>query len=60
MLTKEQVIEAFKKLPQEFSADQAIDEILLLEKIENGLAQSQANNVIPDEELDKEFPEWLR
>ena len=60
MLTKEQVIGAFNKLPQEFSVEQAIDEIILLEKIENGLAQSQANNIIPDEELDKELPEWLR
>lgn len=60
MLTKEQVIGAFKKLPQEFSVDQAIDEIILLEKIENGLSQSQANEVVPDEQLDSELPEWLR
>ena len=32
----------------------------LLEKIETGLAQSKANEVIPDEQLDKELPEWLR
>lgn len=60
MLTKEQVIDAINKLPQEFSVEQAIDELILLEKIENGLAQSQANNIIPDEQLDKELPEWLR
>jgi hypothetical protein len=60
MLTKERVIGAFNKLPQEFSVEQAIDEIILLEKIESGLAQSQANEVIPDEQLDKELPEWLR
>jgi len=60
MLTKEQVIGAFNKLPHEFSVEQAIDEIILLEKIENGLIQSRDNNVIPDEQLDKELPEWLR
>lgn len=59
MLTKEQVIGAINKLPEKFSVDQAIDELILLEKIETGLSQSQANNVIPDEELDKELPEWL-
>lgn len=60
MLTKEQVIGVFNKLPSEFSVEQAIDEIILLEKIENGLAQSKANDVIPDEQLDKELPEWLK
>lgn len=60
MLTKEQVIGAINKLPQEFSVEQAIDELILLEKIETGLEQSKANEVIPDEQLDKELPEWLR
>ena len=60
MLTKEQVIGAINKLPHEFSIEEVIDELILLEKIETGLAQSKANDVIPDEELDKELPEWLR
>ena len=60
MLTKENVINAINKLPGEFSVDQAIDELILLEKIDKGLSQSKSNNVIPDEELDKELPEWLR
>ena len=60
MLTREQVIGAINKLPQEFSVEQAIDELILLEKIETGLAQSKTNEVIPDEQLDKELPEWLR
>ena len=58
MLTKEKVLNAIKKLPDEFSIDQAIDELILLEKIDNGLAQSKVNDVIPDEKLDKELPEW--
>ena len=56
MLAKEKVLNAIKKLPDEFSIDQAIDELILLEKIDNGLAQSEANDVIPDEKLDKELP----
>lgn len=60
MLTKEKVIGAINKLPQEFSVEQAIDELILLEKIETGLQQSKDNNVIPDEKLDEELPEWLR
>lgn len=60
MLTKEQVIGAINKLPQQFSVEQAIDELILLEKIETGLAQSNANEIIPNEQLDKELSEWLR
>ena len=60
MLSKEQVIEAINKLPQEFSVDQAIDELILLDKIETGLNQSKTNEIISEEELDKELPEWLR
>ncbi len=59
MLTKEQVIGAIKKLPQEFSVEQAIDEIILLEKIETGLSQSKSNEIVSDEQLDKELPGWL-
>lgn len=59
MLTKEKVISAINNLPDEFSVDQAIDELILLEKIENGLSQSAKRNVIPDEDLDKALPKWL-
>ncbi|UII26599.1 hypothetical protein LVD15_25435 [Fulvivirga maritima] len=48
------------KFPDEFSVDEIIDELLLLEKIDRGLAQSSAGDVIADEGLDKELPEWLR
>ncbi|MEQ9299097.1 MAG: hypothetical protein RIF33_11055 [Cyclobacteriaceae bacterium] len=59
MLTKEKVINAINKLPGEFSVDQAIDELILLEKIEKGLEQSASNEVIADKDLDKELPQWL-
>ncbi|MEO1054172.1 MAG: hypothetical protein AAFX87_26270 [Bacteroidota bacterium] len=51
MLTKEQVIKVVNKLPKEFSVEQVIDEIILLEKIETGLSQSKADDVIPDDQL---------
>lgn len=60
MLTKEKVLNAINQLPSEFSVDQAIDELILLEKVEKGLTQSKANEVIADKDLDKELPEWLR
>jgi len=35
------------------------DEMILLEKIEKGLAQSEMGNVISDENLDKEIAKWF-
>lgn len=59
MITKEQLIETIKLLPPEFSVDEVMERILLLEKIETGLQQSQKGKVTPDEDLDKKLPKWL-
>ena len=59
MITKEPLIETIKQLPPEFSVDEVIDKIFLLENIETGLQQSQKRKVTPDEDLDKKLPEWL-
>ena len=59
MIVKEPLIETIKQLPPEFSVDEVIDKIFLLENIEKGLQQSQKGKVTPDEDLDKKLPEWL-
>ena len=59
MITKEPLIETIKQLPPEFSVDEVIDKIFLLENIEKGLQQSQKGKVTRDEDLDKKLPEWL-
>ena len=59
MITKEQLIATIKQLPSEFSIDEVIDRIVLLDKIETGLQQSQKGQVTPDTELDKKLPKWL-
>ena len=59
MIVKEPLIETIKQLPLEFSVDEVIDKIFLLENIEKGLQQSQKGKVTPDEDLDKKLPEWL-
>lgn len=59
MLIKTKVLKAIKQLPDEFSIDEMIDRMILLEKIEIGLAQSDSENVISDENLDKEIAKWF-
>ena len=59
MLTKTKVLKAIKQLPDEFSIDEMVDKMILLEKIEIGLAQSERGQVISEEELDKEIAKWF-
>jgi predicted transcriptional regulator len=59
MLTKTKVLKAIKQLPDEFSIDEMVDKMILLEKIEKGLAQSESGQVISDEELDKVVAKWF-
>ena len=59
MLTKEKVLQTVSQLPDQFSLDELLDEMVLLQKIERGLAQSDNNEVISDNELDKQLSEWL-
>ena len=59
MLTKKQVIEALSAIPEiEFNTSLAIEEIILLEKVEEGLNDLKNGNVVTDEDLDKEIAKW--
>lgn len=60
MITKEKLIDAINRLPEGFSIDDVLDELMLIQKIDNGLEQSKNNDVISDANLDKELPEWLK
>lgn len=60
MLTREKVISVINKMPNQFSVEDVIDKLLFIDKVEKGMTQSKADDVIPDNELDKELPEWLR
>ena len=59
MLTKTKVLKTIKQLPDKFSIDEMIDKMILLEKIEIGLAQSERGEVISHEDLKKEIDKWL-
>ena len=53
MLSKTIVLKAIKQLPDNFSIDEMVDLLILLEKIELGLAQSKRGEVISDEDIGK-------
>jgi hypothetical protein len=60
LLDREKIIESLKKLPDHVALDEVLERIILLDKVENGLRQSEQGQVIPDEELDEKLPEWLK
>jgi len=59
MTTKEKIINGIKNLPDTVSVDDILDQIMLMEKIEKGIDQSNKNQVVPDDELDKRLGKWL-
>jgi predicted transcriptional regulator len=60
MLTKTNVIKTLTKFPEQFSIDELVDKMILLDKIEKGMRQADNNQVISEEELDKKIEEWLK
>ena len=55
MLTKTKLKEQIEKFPEEFSLDDLIDRLILIDKIDRGNKQSENGEVISEEELDKDI-----
>ena len=55
MINKTQVKEQLDLLPDEFNAEELIEKLLLVEKIERGLKQSKNNETLTENQLDDEI-----
>ena len=60
MITKEQIIKTVNELPQEFSIEEFIQKIVLLQKIDRGLQQSLAGEIVSNDEAKKHLAKWLK
>ena len=60
MLTKEKLRKHLEEFPEEFTIDELVERLILIERIERAEKQSDANDVISDEELDKEIATWFK
>ncbi len=60
MLQKSTVIKTITNLPDQFSIDEVVEKMILLDKIEKGIKQADSNQVISEEELDREIEKWLK
>ena len=59
MLTKEKIHYSIDTLSDNFTIDQVIDEMILLDKIEQGIKDANEGRVTPHSEVRKRYEKWL-
>jgi len=60
MLTKEKVRKTIDRLPENFTVDQVVEELILLNKIEEGLNDIEQGRVFTTDQVKKELKTWLK
>jgi hypothetical protein len=60
MLVKNKVIETVNTFSDNFSIDELIEKLIVLDKVDIGNNQSIKNEIISEEELDKNIEEWFK
>ena len=60
MLTREKVNRSVKNLPDTFSIDELIDQLIFVEKVEEGLKQSELGLVISNEDVKLMIDKWSK
>ena len=59
MLTKDKLIKTIKDLPDKFTLDDLLDRIVLLQKIEIGLEQSETKQTKSTKQAKEKLKKWL-
>ena len=54
MITKTKLKEQIESFPEQFSIDELIERLILVEKIENGIKQSENDEILDESELNEE------
>jgi predicted transcriptional regulator len=60
MLTKEKVIKTIDRLPENFTVDQLVEKLVVLNKIEEGLKDIEKGRVFTADQVKKELKTWLK
>lgn len=60
MLTKTKVLETVKNLPNEFSLEELMEKMIILDKIEIGLQQIKEGKVVTTSEARQRLQKWLK
>lgn len=60
MLTKDQVTKTVNCLPDLFTIDELIDQLIFIEKVEEGYQQSESGKVVSNEDVKLMIDRWSR
>jgi hypothetical protein len=60
MITKNQILESIRSLPEDATADDIIENIIFLKKIERSLEQAKAGETYSLEEMKKMVNSWQK
>lgn len=60
MLTKKKVKKTVNSLPETFTIDELIDQLIFIEKVEEGYQQSEAGRVVSNEEVKLMIDKWSK
>jgi predicted transcriptional regulator len=60
MLTKDKVKKTIDRLPDNFTVDQLVEELVVLNKIEEGLKDIEDGRVFTTDQVKQELKVWLK
>ena len=60
MLTKDKIKRTIDTLPDNFTIEDVIEELIVIDKIEQGLKDVEEGNVYTTDEVKKKLSKWLK
>jgi hypothetical protein len=60
MLTKDKLNKTISNLPDKFTIDELIEKLIFMEKVEEGLKQSEDGTVISNEDVKLMIDKWSK
>ena len=60
MITKTQIIDSLSNLPENLTIDQVIDHLVVVEKIQKGLEDSENGHVYNKDQAKDKLKKWLK
>ncbi|WP_443946084.1 hypothetical protein ACJVDH_02955 [Pedobacter sp. AW1-32] len=59
-MKKTEVLDTLREMPDEFSADEFMERIMLLQKIDSAMRQVTEGKVYTEEQAEQKLDKWLK
>jgi hypothetical protein len=60
VLLKDEMLKVIQDLPADATVEDAMERLYLLQKVERGIAQAEAGQIVSQEEARQRMTRWLR